>query len=165
MKIGYSHVLHLHGIANDCRTFGTCPADTSQVRGRARRVIPSNRERIRCHVERRRGSTRALLKEAGRGGGKNGCAGWRKRRDGRIPHAMSLAAAVVAPSESFMRLAPIGGAFYSHGALCIFTMRLRLCVGAARRDLWDLHVWYKNPDPPWDRCPSVEERARWTYSV
>lgn len=43
-KIGYSHVLHLRGVASDCRTFGTCPADTAQVKGRARRVIPSNRE-------------------------------------------------------------------------------------------------------------------------
>lgn len=44
MKIGYSHVLHLREVASDCRTFGTCPADTSQVKGRARRVILSNRE-------------------------------------------------------------------------------------------------------------------------
>lgn len=126
MKIGYSHVLHLRGVASDCGTFGTCPADTSQVRGRARRVIPPNREG--CHVERRHGSTGALPPEAARGGGKNGCAGRGKRRDERISHATSLAAVVVAPSESFMRFAPIGGAFYSHGTLCIFTMRPRLCV-------------------------------------
>lgn len=44
MKIGYSHVLHLREVASDSRTFGTCPADTSQVKGRARRVILSNRE-------------------------------------------------------------------------------------------------------------------------
>jgi len=54
--------------------------------------------------------------------------GREKKRNERIPHATSRATAaatavVVAPFESFMRFAPIGGAFYSHGALCIFTMR------------------------------------------
>lgn len=34
VKIGYSHVLHLREVASDCRTFGTCPADTLQVKGK-----------------------------------------------------------------------------------------------------------------------------------
>lgn len=32
VKIGYSHVLRLHGIASDWRTFGTYPADISQIK-------------------------------------------------------------------------------------------------------------------------------------
>lgn len=137
MKIGYSHVLHLREVASDCRTFGTCPADTSQVKGRARRVILSNREGTLSRRTPPRKHTALPPEATTRRRKKWVC--WVEKKKGRTHSARNVPRrrrrTVVAPFESFMRFAPIGGAFYSHGALCIFTMRLRLCAGAVQRDL------------------------------
>lgn len=108
---------------NDCRTFETYLADTPQVEGHAAlsRRAPS------------RGGNRGFRRKRDAGGskrgeeGRNGCPGKGEKGGTNAFRTQRLyaatAAAVVAPSESFMRFAPIGGAFYSHGALCIFTTR------------------------------------------
>lgn len=160
MKIGYSHVLHLREVTSDCRTFGTCPADTSQVKGRARRVIPSNREGTlsrrtppRKHTGSSAGSNDEEEKMGLPDGEKGGTNAFRTQRPSPPPHR----------SRTFWKFHEIradqGSFLFARDALHFYdeTKVMRRGCSAETFEIFTCGTRNRMElDPPWARYPSVE---------